>query len=148
MLPENRKKIRMVYIAGPIDGISREAAQNWRTEAYDTLAQMGIVSAVPGLEKTKMKSGQIVRLDENMIHSADAILVNLTYLANPPTKWMGTGTLVELGMGLAYRKLIIAFTEGGELDENFLFLRGTYDHYFSSMKEALEKIREINEPYV
>ena len=145
MLANKEKKIKMVYIAGPIDGISREAAQNWRTDAYDALAQMGIISAVPGLEKTKMKSDQIVDLDANMISSCDVVLANLDYLTITPTKWMGTGTLVELGMGLAYRKIIIAFTNGKELDANFLFLKGTYDYLFSSMTEALAKIKEINE---
>ena len=139
------KPIRLVYIAGPIDGISREAAQNWRTDAYDFLAGIGVVSAVPGLEKTKMKSHQIVKLDTNMISLADAVLVNLDYLTMKPTKWMGTGTLVELGMALAQDKKIIAFTNGSELDANFLFLKGVYDHFYLSMDEALQKIKELND---
>jgi nucleoside 2-deoxyribosyltransferase len=145
MLPtEDKRPIKLVYIAGPIDGISREEAQNWRVEAYDFLASIGVVSAVPGLEKTKMKSDQIVKLDDNMINLCDCILVNLSYLTKKPEKWWGTGTLVELGMAFARRKIIVAFTNGAELDANFLFLRGIFDYKFNSMEEALNCIKTIN----
>jgi len=146
MLPKvDKRPIRLVYIAGPIDGISREAAQNWRTEAYDFLAQIGVVSAVPGLEKTKMKSDQIVKLDDNMIDLCDVVLVNLNYLTIKPEKWWGTGTLIELGLALARRKIIVAFTDNKELDANFLFLRGILDYKFNSMSEALNCIKELND---
>jgi nucleoside 2-deoxyribosyltransferase len=140
---ENRN-CRLVYIAGSIDGITREEAQNWRTEVYDFLSGIGVCSLVPGLEKTKLTSSQIVNLDFNMIDLCDTILVNLDFLTKEKKKWVGTGTLIELGIGLSKEKRIIAFTMGEKLSDNFLFLNGSYDHLFYSMQEALNKIKEIN----
>ena len=144
MLPrEDGRAIRVVYLCGPIDGISREDSQNWRMDAYDALSMMGIVSTVPGLEKAKLTSDQIVKLDDTMIAVSDAVLVNLNFLLVKGEQRLGTGSLMELGMAFAQRKRIIAFVDG-ELPAHFKFLRGVYDCLLPSLKVALTKIAEIN----
>lgn len=144
MLPrDDNRVIRVVYLCGPIDGISKAESSNWRTEAYDALSAMGIVSTVPGLEKIQLTSEQIVKLDDTMITVSDTILANLNFLLTKGEQRLGTGSLMELGMGFAQRKRIIAFING-ELPAHFKFLRGTYDYLCSSLEEALNKIVEIN----
>lgn len=138
------KKCNMVYLCGSIDGVSKEVSQNWRMEAYDFLSSIGVVSAVPGLEKIKLTPQQIVALDATMIYLSDAILVNFNFLKANSDKRLGTGSVAELGMGLVQNKIIVGFIDGGELPEHCKFLRGTYDYLFPSMQEALQYIDMIN----
>jgi nucleoside 2-deoxyribosyltransferase len=145
MLPlEDERTIRVVYLCGPIDGVSKAESETWRTKAYDALSIMGIVSTVPGLEKVQLNSQQIVKLDDTMIAVSDAILVNLNFLLAKGEQRLGTGSLMELGMGFAQRKIIVAFVDG-ELPAHFKFLRGVYDHLLPSLEAAIHKIGEINE---
>jgi len=137
------RKIKLVYLCGSIDGVSKDVSQSWRTKAYDTLAAMGICSVVPGLETNKLNCAQIVKLDDTMIELCDTILVNLGFLQDQSNKRLGTGSLIELGMGLAQRKLIIGFIKGGELPEHCKFLKGTLDGLCSSLDEALTVIESI-----
>ena len=138
------RPIKVVYLGGPIDDVSATESKGWRTEAYDKLSQMGILCAVPGLEATKMTPEQIVQLDDTMITASDALLVNLTYLMNPITKWIGTGTLVELGMGFAQGKQLIAFSDKPFPTHTFYFLRGLCKPLYSSLDAAIAAIAEIN----
>lgn len=138
------RPIKIVYLGGPIDDVSAKESKGWRTEAYDKLCQQGILCAVPGLEATKMTPEQIVKLDETMIAASDALLVNLTYLTDPITKWIGTGTLVELGMGFAQDKRIVAFSTKPFPTHTFYFLRGLCKPLYASLDEAIEAIRVAN----
>ena len=139
-----KKPIALVYLAGTIDNVSKEESQGWRARAYDMLASIGVVSAVPGLEKIQLTSKQIVELDSTMVNIADAVLVNLSYLTKAPTKWVGTGTLIELGLALSLGRPIIAFTEGKELSHHFKFLNGVITKFCNSLDEAIELIDDIN----
>ena len=144
MLPrEDKRPCKLIYLCGSIDGVSKDESQNWRTEAYDCLSGIGVVCAVPGLEKTQLTPNQIVKLDDNMIDLCDTILVNLNFLLVKGEKRLGTGSLMELGMGFAKRKLIIGFVDG-VLPEHLKFLMGAYDHLFTSMEEALNCIAILN----
>jgi len=136
--------VRCVYLAGSIDGISKTESQSWRVIAYDQLSMLGIVSTVPGLETVKLNSQQIVKLDNNMIHLSDAILINLNFLTAVNDKRLGTGSLCELGMGLAWGKLIIGFIDGGVLPDHCKFLSGSCDKVVSTLDEAINEIEIIN----
>jgi len=149
MLPkEDKRPIKVVYLCSPIDGISKKEALKWRKKAYDFLSSIAVCSMVPGLERInkKLTSQQIVKLDDTMISVSDCILINLDFLTlnKGEGKRLGTGTLIELGMGFVKRRIIIAFTTGA-IPEHFKFLKGVYDYFFTSMEEALNKIKEIND---
>lgn len=137
------RPIQKVYLAAPIDGVTEDIAQSWRTKAYDYLAQNAILSLVPGKEtRGLLTPPEIVDLDTCMIKNADAILVNLNFLVNPKLG-RGSGTLAELGMAIAYGdKPIIAFVEG-DLGDN-KFVKGMCSHILSTLEEALEVLVNIN----
>ena len=138
------RAIKIVYLCGPIDAVSAEESKGWRTLAYDKLSQLAVVSTVPGLELTKMTPDQIVRLDSSMIILSDAVIANLNFLSEPPTRRIGTGTLVELGMAFAQDKRIIAYSEK-PLENSFFFLRGFCTPLYTSLEEAISVVRDINE---
>lgn len=141
------RAIKIVYLCGPIDAVSAEESKGWRTVAYDKLSQLAVVSTVPGLEVTKMTPDQIVRLDSHMIRLSDAIIANLNFLSEPPTRRIGTGTLVELGMAFAQGKKIIAYSEK-PLNNSFFFLRGLCKPLYNSLDEAIAVVKDVNENVV
>ena len=142
------KRIKLVYLCGSIDGVSKEVSQNWRMEAYNYLSSVGVISAVPGLETKKLSSEQIVDLDATMIHYCDAFLVNFNFLNQKSDKRLGTGSLSEIGMGFAWGKVIIGFIDGGVFPEHCKFLKGECDYLYPSMGEALKMIKGINDANV
>ena len=138
------RAIKIVYLCGPIDAVSAEESKGWRTIAYDKLSQLAVVSTVPGLEVTKMTPDQIVRLDSHMIRLSDAVIANLNFLSEPPTRRIGTGTLVEIGMAFAQGKKIIAYSEL-PLHNSFFFLRGLCKPMYTSLAEAIAVVEDVNE---
>ena len=143
-MKEDNRPVKMIYLCGPIDAISKEESSAWRTIAYDKLATMGIVSAVPGLETIKLTCEQIVELDSTMINLCDTVLINLNFLNDTSKQRIGTGTLIEIGMSFARNKKLIAFSEQ-PISDKFLFLKGMCDVVVSTMDEALQIIKTINE---
>lgn len=136
------RPIQKAYLAAPIDGVSKEIAQNWRQQAYDKLAQGAIISLVPGNETRGLLTPQeIVDLDKCMIENSDALLINLNFLIKP-NLGRGSGTLVEMGMALAMNKIIIAFADG-DMGTNF-FVKGLCGNIFPTMEEAIEVLISIN----
>ena len=140
----DNRPIKVVYLGGPIDDVSAKESKSWRMKAYDQLSQLGILCAVPGLETIKMTPEQIVQLDDTMITASDALIVNLSYLMQPMTKWIGTGTLVELGLGYAQNKRSIAFSDKPFPGHTFYFLRGMCKPLYPSLEEAIAVVERIN----
>ena len=138
------RQIKAVYLCGPIDDVSAAESKGWRMTAYDKLSQLGVVCTVPGLESIKMTPDQIVRLDDTMITLSDAIIANLGFLTNPITKWVGTGSLVELGMAFAQGKTIIAYADKPFATNTFYFLRGLCKPLYPSLDAAIAEVARIN----
>ena len=146
-MKQDERAIKIVYLCGPIDAVSAEESKGWRTVAYDKLSQLAVVCAVPGLEVTKMTPDQIVRLDSSMIRLCDAVIANMNFLSEPPTRRIGTGTLVEIGMAFAQGKKIIAYSEA-PLHSSFFFLRGLCKPLYTSLEEAIAVVKDVNEGVV
>ena len=137
-----RKKIEVIYLAGPLESISKRQAFDWRRKAYDYLVSFGIVSLIPGQEQIKLSAKQIVELDATMIRNADAILVNLDFLTQGK-KQLGTGTIAELGMAYVQEKIIIGFTNGKKFTQ-YKFVHGIVGKYFTNLNVALEEVRRMH----
>ena len=70
-----------IYLAGPIDNVSRKAAQGWRSRVKSTLEDSGqsieVLDPMRHGEFDKLLDWEkIVRLDKLDIQAADIILVN------------------------------------------------------------------------
>ena len=119
----------LVYLAGPISGLSFEAANYWRNSVTKLLAPgIGTINPLRGKEHltgtitSKAINGlqdcsdnAIVTRDRFDLQRADAVLFNL---CQKTTRY--TGTLVEYGWADAWRKPIITVLE----------LPGPWDHPF------------------
>jgi hypothetical protein len=75
----------------------------------------------------------------------DSTLINLNFLNSKSEKRLGTGTLIEIGMGLAQNKKLIGFIEGWELPNHCKFLKGVIGaSLFNSLDAALKHIESVN----
>jgi nucleoside 2-deoxyribosyltransferase len=110
----------VVYLAGPIAGHNIDMMQDWRYEAADWLAQLGIRSLDPLRGKTKeaieaflagdilsyavnTSNSAIVQRDKYDVLRADVILANLSY-GNKAS----IGTMFELAWAHMAHKPIVA----------------------------------------
>src|SRR3972149_2398198 len=99
--------IHKVYLAGPLECCSRISAISWREDVENQLRKKGkIYSLIPGFDTTDNEPDSINWLDFQMIDISEAVLVNLTYLAEGI---VGTGTLIELGYAKAKQKMIVGY---------------------------------------
>ena len=121
----------LVYLAGPISGLSFGVANYWRTVVTSLLAPgIGTINPLRGKERLSdmetITSGEvdgfpdcsdnaIVTRDRFDLQRADAVLFNL--LLETPRY---TGTLVEYGWADAWRKPIITVAQ----------IPGPWDHPF------------------
>lgn len=143
----------IIYLIGPISGISYDQATLWRKEAKEQLEDMGYIVLDPmsGQECLKGESKIGINLENSIVvtnqyiyHSdiykvnrADVLLANL--LSDSATHSLGT--YIEIGYAIAKDKLVIVVTK----DNNI------YKHPFieyscivvSSMEMAYEVLDSI-----
>jgi nucleoside 2-deoxyribosyltransferase len=99
---------RTVYLAGPMEHVSKEEAQGWRNIAWDMLDSADVKVLDPtrrihNFEKRYMK--RIFELDLRDIQESDIILVNLD---NPTVAKHGTAMEVFYA-SYVLRKPVVAF---------------------------------------
>lgn len=120
----------VIYLAGPIGGLSYSEATNWRDETASTLEPYGIECLSPmrgkdylineailkgtGYDDTLLSNNRaIVTRDRMDVVNSDAILMNLTGATR-----ISIGSMVELGWADTHRIPIIIVMEPGNLHEH------------------------------
>lgn len=100
--------VRTVYLAGPMEHVSKEDATGWRDRAKEILESMDVVTLDPtrrihNFDKRYMK--RIFELDLRDIQESDIILANLD---NPTVAKHGTAMEVFYA-AYVLRKPVVAF---------------------------------------
>ena len=102
-------KQRTIYLAGPMEHVSKENAEGWREEATQRLEQAGCVILNPcrrlhNFRKEEMKS--IFELDMRDINESDIVLAHLDNLKEIPRH----GTAMEVFYAAYVRRIpVVAF---------------------------------------
>lgn len=116
----------LVYLAGPITGLTYGNATNWREYASRGLAEIGIETASPLRFKDFLKgelsiadnyaehplatSKAITTRDRWDVSRADVVLVNLL-----GAEKVSIGTVMEIGWADAFRKPLVLVMEEGNI---------------------------------
>lgn len=131
------KKVKLVYLAGPIDLCTKEESRDWRKEAINGLNKAGIATFCPahafnwsgntdGAEK-------VININEIALRSSDAVLINL------PEGVQTVGTLIELKMANDLKKHIVIRTD----IKKSLYLEPYIKE--ETLEKAIEKVISLNE---
>lgn len=148
----------IVYLAGPIAGLSYDDATDWRAQATYDLATRGIEALSPMRSKRALadrtissdfhdyaKSGPfytsrgIMTRDFNDVKRADALLVNLLGLRKQTT-----GTVMELGWAFALQKPVVALIEpSGNVHDQHPMIVETFDFRVTTMEEAIDTVAVV-----
>lgn len=100
--------MKYVYLAGPIAGLTFDAAKEWREnfqppEGWEALSPMRGKDYVPGILTDKFDAGAAaVAQDLTDIDQCDAVIVNVT-----GAERVSVGTMAEMGYAFARGKPII-----------------------------------------
>lgn len=113
---------KLIYLAGPIDGLSYERCTNWRRYVIKELAKDGIIGLSPMRAKEFLKDypkifdsthDHVLTTDAGIttrdmwdVRRSDAILFNLV-----GAEKISIGTMIEYGWASAYNKPIITIIE-------------------------------------
>jgi nucleoside 2-deoxyribosyltransferase len=128
VMSENHMSKPRVYLAGPISGLSYEAAQDWRKMATrmlapdiacfsplrckQFLAAEGILEGSYEHHPLATSRGIMTR-DHNDCLTADLLLVNLL-----GTQRVSIGTCMEIAWAHAYRKPVVLVMEEGNVHDH------------------------------
>jgi nucleoside 2-deoxyribosyltransferase len=131
-----------VYLAGPIEGLTYEQANNWRDTSstflegcdIDVLNPCRRVSFVDSLVRDA--DARIWKCDLQDISYSSVILVNLSD-SLPGRKW---GTVAEVAHAHTKNKIIIVLQDKGQFHHPFITQYATEIHY--DLHSALEAVRE------
>jgi len=139
------KKILTVYLAGRIDGLSKEEASDWREEAIKKLQAKGFVGVSPishGLDlkvKSPLKRDQdrcseIFQTDCDLVYRCDAVLANLSVdsIGTAQEIFYANQILNEPVFGYNYKN-----------DSAFMFV--TVDELYNDIDEAIEGMIKYNQ---
>lgn len=135
-----------IYLAGPIEGLTYEAANNWREEITERLCDlMTVLSPMRGkkayynpitLTYPGYPTDSIVARDLGDIRRSDVIVCR--YLVNHRL----VGTLIELGVALERRIPVVMYTEPGVQIEH-PFLRAVTVYQASTIMKVVEFVRNF-----
>lgn len=144
---------KLVYLAGPITGLTFDEAVDWRTTAVEKLNKRGIraVSPLRGKdflrEVGRLEGGNeysanpissargITTRDRYDVMRADAILMNLMCAER-----VSIGTMIELGWADAARVPVVLVMEDGNLHEHAMVLE-TVGYRVQSLEAGVDVVR-------
>lgn len=154
--------MKLVYLAGPISGLSFNGAVDWRQEAIEELSDVGIRGLSPMRYKEYLKAEDLIidSYEEGKdIHSlapilsssrgittrdrwdvsrCDVLLVNLL-----GAKTVSIGTVMEIAWADAYRKpTILVMEEQGNLHDHSM-IRESIGYRVTSMEDAIEVTKAL-----
>ena len=139
----------VLYLAGPIDGVTPEWATDWRRKVRDALPNWTVLDPTagkdlyaPGVNDTAYTPKEIVEADLAMVRQADVVLVDwretwqsIKYFPSPPVR---VGTVMEVVYAYQWGKRIITF---GNLRRGYWIRYHVWEHY-GTLDEALKKLGE------
>ena len=135
-----------VYLAGPIEGLSREQAIEWRLKASFELSNVGIDTLDPTRRASFVDSSdylthenaarRIWKSDLQDIAYSTVILANLSD-SLPGKKW---GTVCEIAHAHTKNKIIIVVINEGQFKHPFITQYATEVH--TNLDDAIEAVKE------
>lgn len=97
---------RSIYLAGKMDGLTREEAMEWRKRAKTFLVGEFNIN-MPDYDYCEDFPNLMWAKDYHLLDKSDILLVNFDYEKNSPF----LGTSMEIGRAFYQRKPIIIFSE-------------------------------------
>lgn len=133
------KKNTKVYLAGKMDGLTKDEAMLWRLRAKDKLKYLyDIESNVPQYDYCEGFPNLMWDKDYYLLDKSDIILANFDYEKNSPF----LGTSMEIGRAFNQGKPIIIFSKQKWVHES-LTLQYHSSAIVNTMDEALEIINNF-----
>ena len=149
---------KLVYLAGPIDGLSYGRCTEWRDYAIKALSKNGITGLSPMRAKEFLKSHPklVDGISEHVLASdsglttrdmwdvirSDAVLFNLLR-----SEKVSIGTMIEYGWASAYNKPIVTIMEGKENEKRNIhehpMIRRLSGYRVETLEEGLTVVRAL-----
>ena len=142
-----------VFLAGPITGLSYNAASDWREQVRKQLPE-GIVglSALRGKPHLKDKSRIRTTYEEYPLTTAKGIMIrdfndvarcDIVFVNFLGAKEISKGTLLEIGWAYAMRKpIILAIEDEGNPHDNFM-VRESAGFIVNDIEKAIKLIGDV-----
>lgn len=146
----------LVYLAGPITGLSYDGAVDWREHAIKTLADSGIMGLSPMRGKQYLAGKEyvadsyaeftmstpkaIVTRDRFDSTRCDVLLVNLL-----GSKKVSIGTVMEIAWADAARIPIVVVMEKGNIHEHSMLVQVS-GYVVETLEEAIQVVIRILTP--
>lgn len=138
------KPILNIYLAGRIDGISKNEAAEWRAEAMLKLSKKGLIGICPVVHGKELGESDevqslthyqdIFKIDLDLIYRSEAVIVNLDKNS--------FGTAQELFYATVCLNIpVIAFNN---IATNSAFMHSTVYESVPTIDDAIEVILNIN----
>ena len=127
--------MKKVYLAGAVDGLSREQARGWRKKAAEKLRKANLIIIDPTLvvnPNITHKAGDVVYKCFQGVADADILLVEMS-----KNNYGYIGTATEMCWAWAQRKPIIVW---GQANRQSYFLKYYASKMFGTLDEALVHI--------
>lgn len=148
----------IVYLAGPISGLSyKAAAEDWRVTASQALApEIDCATPMRGhkhlanetrikhcyMESPSTTPRGIIRRDHFDVCRSSVLLVNL--LGCFELSQITKGTLMELAWAWDRQKPIVVIIEDeGNVHDGHPMVSETFDYRFSELSAGIEQVRDI-----
>jgi len=149
---------KLVYLAGPIDGLGYEECTNWREDTIGKLSKDGITGLSPmrtkeflkghpklvdgGYEHVLTSDSGITTRDMWDVRRSDAVLFNLL-----DSKKVSIGTMIEYGWASAFNKPIVTVMEDRESERmnvhEHLMIRRLSGYRVETLEEGLDVVRAL-----
>ncbi len=104
---------KLVYLSGPMDGVTREEGNNWRKFSTDYLLNHNIITYNPYtgcIHDEKTTANEVFSRDIYYLDKSDIVLVNLDLPETIQNTKMPFFTIGEMFLAHRMRKPIVAYT--------------------------------------
>ncbi len=148
---------KLVYLAGPIEGLSYNGAVNWRNNVIKELKEYGVTGLSPMRAKDFLKnepklvdkmSDHVLASDAGIttrdmwdVRRCDAVLFNLL-----DAEKVSIGTMIEYGWASAFNKPIITVMEDSNVKRNVhehIMIRRLSGYRVKSIEEGINIIKAL-----
>ncbi len=147
----------MIYLAGPIRGLSYRGATDWRNEIADTLFAMGHLPVDPMRGKDFLRRKMVITgayedhplasakgiygRDLFDVDSCDILFANLL-----GTKEVSIGTVMEIQRGHDRGRYVLVIMEEGNIHDH-PFVQEAASLVVGSLEDALRVVEKLGRPY-
>ena len=134
-------KEKLVYLAGPISGLSQEEVMGWRLNATEELAREHITTLTPidvTSSATELQKLAILR-DKIDVRRAHVVLMNLR-----GAKRISIGTMAELGWANAYDKpVVLVMEQDGSNPHEHGFVKTLSTFQVETLEEGIQTVKDL-----